>query len=273
VNKIIGIAVALGVVAGCRQDQSNLERKVDALGAQLASIEKRLASGGDRGAGPGQPPPRAKRPEPSPTQVFAVPIADLPTTGPADALVTIVEGYEYACPACNGARASVAQMLEQYGDKVRVVYKPYIVHPDTATNASITACAAHAQGKFAAMDKLLWEKAYAGREFGADRLEVFAKEAGLDLERYRKDIAGPCKQRVAQLHAEQQSFGQGATPTFYINGRYLVGAAPAKLKALIDAELALAQQRVSAGTKPADYYQTWVLGKGLPRFDPGKPAT
>jgi hypothetical protein len=65
-----------------------------------------------------------------------------------------------------------------------------------------------------------------------------------------------------------QGFGQGATPTFFVNGRYLVGASPDKLHALVDQELARAQQRIEAGTARADYYRTWVLEKGLKRFVP-----
>jgi hypothetical protein len=71
-----------------------------------------------------------------------------------------------------------------------------------------------------------------------------------------------------QHHAELQQLGQGATPTFFINGRYVVGANPFKLHAVIDEELALAEQRINAGTKPADYYATWVVGQGKKRFEP-----
>jgi protein-disulfide isomerase len=199
--------------------------------------------------------------------VFAVPIADAPSIGKADAPVTIVEAYEYACPACNGARQTMAGLREKYGDKIRVVYRQFIVHPDVATTAAHAVCAAHKQGKFEAMDKVLWEKGYAkGRDFSPAKLEAFATEAGLDLERFKADSNGPCRASVEAGHAELASFGQGATPTFFINGRYVVGASPVALSAVIDEELATATQRIAAGTPPADYYRTWVLEKGQKKF-------
>lgn len=128
-------------------------------------------------------------------------------------------------------------------------------------------CAASQQGKFAQMDTLVWDKAFAARDFSPAKLQSIAVEAGVDLERYQRDLPA-CKQTVMQHHAELQSFGTGATPTFFINGRYIVGASPAKLHAVIDQELALADERIAAGTPSVDYYATWVMAKGLKKFEP-----
>jgi protein-disulfide isomerase len=246
----------------CSSDTRDLERKIDALSTRINVLEARVGTGARA-----QQPQRPRRPEPEPKDVFAVSIEGLPFRGPADAPITIVEGYEYACPACNVARQSVAQTFEKYGDKVRVVYKPYIVHPDIAIDASVAVCAANQQGKFDAMDTAVWEKAFATRDFSAAKLQTVAAETGLDMARYTKDLPA-CRQSVMQHHAELERFGQGATPTFYINGRYVVGASPVKLHAVIDQELALAEERINAGTAKADYYATWVIGKGLKKFEP-----
>jgi protein-disulfide isomerase len=254
--------VAVTLLVACSPDNSGLERKIDALSNRINVLEARVGTGAGK-----QQPQRPRRPEPDPKDVYGVSVAGLPSVGPADAPVTIVEGYEYACPACQTARQSVTQTLAKYGAKVRVVYKPFIVHPDTATDASIAACAANEQGKFAAMDPLIWDKAFGARDFSAAKLETIAAEAGLDVDRYKKDLPA-CRQTVAKHHTELAGFGQGATPTFFINGRYIVGANPARLHAVIDEELALAEERIKAGTKPADYYATWVVGKGLKRFEP-----
>ena len=39
------------------------------------------------------------------------------------------------------------EMVKKYDGKVRVVYKNFVVHPDTATDAHLAACAASKQGK------------------------------------------------------------------------------------------------------------------------------
>ena len=65
--------------------------------------------------------------------------------------------------------------------------------------------------------------------------------------------------------AELTKFGVGATPVFFINGRFLSGAQPfPAFAALIDEELAKAKAAVKAGTKPAKYYEQEIVKKGLP---------
>ncbi|MEO8698511.1 MAG: DsbA family protein [Kofleriaceae bacterium] len=256
---------ALAVLAtACTTDTGPIDRKLDKLQAQIAALDQKVGGGGR----PVPPAPR-KRIEPDAKTVFAVPIAGNAFDGPADAPVTIVEAYEYACPACKNARTSLTQLREKYGDKVRVVYKQYIVHPDVATNAALAICAANKQHKFAEMDRVLWEKGFGGgRDFSQAKIEGFARDAELDLAKFTADVAGSCRDEVAREHAELVALGQVGTPTFFINGRYIMGASPVKLGAMIDEELALASQRIAGGTPPADYYRTWVLAKGAPRFDP-----
>jgi len=256
------LALAISLLVACRPDNSGIERKVDALSNRINVLEARLGTGAAK-----QQPQRPRRAEPDPKDVFSVSIDGLPSRGPVDAPITIVEGYEYACPACNFARQSVTQTFEKYGDKVRVVYKPFIVHPDVATEASIAVCAASQQGKFDPMDVLVWEKAFGTRDFSPAKLQSLAAEAGVDVARYTKDLPA-CRQSVMKHHAELEGFGQGATPTFFVNGRYVVGANPAKIHAVIDQELALADERIKAGTAKADYYATWVIAKGLKKFEP-----
>jgi protein-disulfide isomerase len=167
------------------------------------------------------------------------------------------------------ARGAMAKVREKYGDKVRIVYKQYIVHEDVAVNPGRAACAAHKQGKFEAMDRVLWEKGFAGgRDFSAAKLTAMATDAGLDVPKFEADLA-ECGKSVERDHAQLLAVGQGATPTFYINGRTMVGVAPLeKLSAVIDEELAKAEARIKDGTARADYYRTWVLEKGEKRYVP-----
>jgi hypothetical protein len=54
-----------------------------------------------------------------------------------------------------------------------------------------------------------------------------------------------------------------ATPSFFINGRYMAGARDiADFQALIDEELAKANAAIKRGVKPEKVYETEVLGKG-----------
>ena len=81
---------------------------------------------------------------------------------------------------------------------------------------------------------------------------------------------------MAQM-AHSTLLGAGGTPTFFINGRILIGAQPvAKFAAIIDEELTKADDRIAKGTKAADYYKTWVITPGwtsAPWNTPTAPPT
>ncbi len=68
-----------------------------------------------------------------------------------------------------------------------------------------------------------------------------------------------------------QQFGVGATPAFFINGRFISGAVPIdQFTTVIDDELKKANERIQQGTPKAQYYQQWVLDKGLKSLEAPK---
>lgn len=217
-------------------------------------------------------PSRPARPQPDPKKVYAVTVAGHPAQGASDALVTIVRAGEYACPFCEKTRDTMDQLLAQYGSDVRIVHRDFVVHPQQATQTAHAACAAHKQGRFWELDELLWEKSFKTRQFEPAHLETLAAEAGLDLARYRADLAGDCAQELVDGMKELSALGVYATPAFFVNGRFLSGAQPVtSFAALIDEELALARKRVKTGTKKKRYYEEWVVKKGLTRIDAPTP--
>ena len=237
---------------------------VEDLYTKLTQLESQIEK-----MGAARPPVRPSRPQPDPRKTYAVIATDSPSRGPADALVTVVRAGEYACPFCEKTRTTMDQLLTEYGSDLRVVHKDFIVHPQVATDAAHAACAAYKQGRFWEMDALLWDKAFMTRQFEPSHIEALAVEAGLDVDRYRADIAGDCPARVAAEMKELSAIGVGATPAFFINGRFLSGAQPIDaFRTLVDEELALARKRVKTGTKKKRYYEEWVVKKGLTRLEP-----
>lgn len=233
-------------------------------------------------------PPRPPRIEPDRAQVYAIPVDGYPSNGPAGAKVTLVAARDYACPFCEKSRATLADLRKKYGNDLRIVYRNFIVHPQVATAAALAACAAARQGKFDAIDDALWEKGFKARAFDALRsgsdpqcwttsegcsvVIGFARDANLKIDWVKADMRS-CEAEVHTDMRELFGFAVGSTPSFFINGRYRVGAAPAEtFEALIDEELAKANQRIQAGTPRAAYYKTWVLGKGLTKVDTAAAA-
>jgi protein-disulfide isomerase len=253
----------------------------DQLADKLAELNRRIDQLAARNV------PRPVRNEPDRAQVYAIPVDGYPSRGPVDAKVTMVIARDYACPFCEKSRATLDDLRKKYGNDLRIVYRNLVVHPQFATAAALAACAAAKQGKFDAIDDALWEKGFKARVFdqskpGSDRCWTtpegcavalgFARDAHLKLDRFKDDMRS-CEAELGADMRELTGFGLGSTPSFFINGRYMVGAAPAEtFETLIDEELAKANQRIQAGTPKAAYYKTWVLGKGLTKFDSTAPA-
>ncbi|MCA9680037.1 MAG: thioredoxin domain-containing protein [Kofleriaceae bacterium] len=263
------VALSVGVtLSACQQDNKAVEKKLDDLSKQVTDLKKMVAAGGGgRGAAPAQ---RPRRQEPDPKDVYAVPIDGLPFRGAADAPVTIVKAYEFACPYCEKVRPTHDQILKDYDGKVKIVYDDFVVHPQYATMPAQAACAATKQGKFPEMEHALWEKAFKTRKFDEDNMVALATELGLNVDKFKTDMKGDCVAFVQKNQATLRSFGVGATPAHFINGRFLPGGAVPypQFKAMIDEELKKAEERIAAGTPKADYYKTWVMDKGLKKFTP-----
>ena len=71
------------------------------------------------------------------------------------------------------------------------------------------------------------------------RIEQYAKELGLDMNRFKAALdSNKFDAQIAAEQAEAGRVGADGTPTFFINGRQLVGAQPVdQFKAIIDEEL------------------------------------
>jgi protein-disulfide isomerase len=277
------IVFAVVVVAACQRDDSGLSRKIDELNKRLDKLEPMLARGG-AGAAPQQ---RPARNEPDRAKTYAVPVDGDPVVGPADAKVTVVKAYDYACPFCEKVRDAMEDLHKKYPNDVRVIYKQFVVHPQVATASALAACAADRQGKFKALDALLWDKGFKGRQFDKDSTGEaggsqkcwetaagcpvvlgFAQEVGLNLDKFKADMKGECQQLVQKDMRELSALGVGSTPTFFINGRYMVGAAPTEsFVTLVEEELKKANERIAAGTPAASYYQQAILDKGLKQLE------
>jgi protein-disulfide isomerase len=204
-------------------------------------------------------------PEPDPSTVYAVPVDGSPVEGPADAKVTIVKAFEFACQFCERSRSTLKEIRSKYGNDVRIVYKHFIVHQDDAVAPARAVCAAHLQGKFTAMKDAIWDHGFnAGRDLSEENMKRQARRVGLNMRRFEQDMKGPCAERVEKDHALLSRVGVQGTPYFYINGRLVRGAMPFDMfQQLIDEELAKANEVIQTqGVKAADYYDTVIVAKG-----------
>ena len=286
-NKLVFIALSLTLVA-CQQDTKNIERKIDDLTKNQQKMMEMLAKGGG-GAGAGQQ--RPARQEPDRAKTYAVPVENDAFEGPADAKITVVKAYDYACPYCEKVRPTMAELRQKYGNDIRIVSKQMVVHPNNAMAGALAFCAAAKQGKSKEIDALIWDKGFKQRQLdnsavaapaeaggapagaaggkcwdaagGCPLVVGYATELGLNVDKFKADMKGECQQLVQKDMKELQQLGVGATPSFFVNGRFLSGAVPVEnFSAIIDEELKKANERIQQGTPAAEYYQQWVVAKG-----------
>jgi len=189
-------------------------------------------------AGGAQKADRPTRRRPDPSQEYKVALGKAPIRGAKDAPITIVEWSDFQCPFCNRVTPTLAKVEEEYGSKVRIVFKhlPLSIH-SKAPAAHAAAEAAHRQGKFWEMHDKIFESQ---RDLAVETFERYAKEIGIDVERFKKDVvSADVKKSVDEDMQQAQELGVSGTPAFFINGRFLSGAQPFEsFKRTIDAELA-----------------------------------
>jgi protein-disulfide isomerase len=173
--------------------------------------------------------------------------ANDPSIGSADAKVTIVEFSDFQCPFCRAFfEDTYAQLKKTYIDtgKARLVFRhfPLSFHP-AAKPAALAAQCANDQSKFWQYhDKIFIEQAKKGNgtvEFGSTELKLWASQLGLNMETFNScfDSAKYAKDIEDDIQVGSNA-GVSGTPSFFINGKLLVGAQPfSAFQKAIDAEL------------------------------------
>lgn len=171
-----------------------------------------------------------------------------PSRGPANAPITVVEFGDYQCPFCHHLEPTLESVLEQYSHQVRFVFRNFPltdIHPE-AMHAAEAAMCADQQGKFWPMHDAIYGDS---TPLSDSSLRSLAKQVGLDSQKFEECVRSPVPAKVinADLQAGE-SLGVEATPTLFIDGRYINGDVPRKqLVSVIEDELKIkAERKVTA---------------------------
>jgi protein-disulfide isomerase len=163
-----------------------------------------------------------------------------PWVGGKNAPVTIVEFSDFQCPYCRSAEPVLKRIRAKYGDKIKLVYMdfPLGMHAHAMDAAVAGRCAAD-QKKFWQLHDAMF--ANQSKLDPAD-LQASAAKAGLDKKKF--DACLKAKTGIAGIKADQaegERLGVTGTPTFFVNGRELVGVESEKnFSNVIEEELARA---------------------------------
>ncbi len=192
---------------------------------------------------PAAPVPAAAAAAPGvPLPAGALPIRpDDPVRGNPGAPVTIVLFSDFQCPFCSRVEPTLARVEQEYGQKVRLVWKhqPLPFHPN-ALPAAEAAEAAREQGKFWPMHDRLFA---AQQQLSPDLYARVAKELGLDVAKFEEATrSGRGRARIVEDQRIAAQVGANGTPTMFVNGEKVEGAVPFEtLKAVIDRKLTAAR--------------------------------
>jgi len=144
-----------------------------------------------------------------------------PVSGNPKADVTIVEFFDYQCGYCKRTMQNVLD-LQKEDPKIRVVWKELPILGPVSEFAARAAMAAKSQGKY-----LEFHTAVMGArgQLTPDAVMKHAADAGIDVERLKKDMMDPAIAKYLRDTLElAQALGINGTPGFVIGDKLVPGA-------------------------------------------------
>jgi protein-disulfide isomerase len=171
-------------------------------------------------------------------------LANAPSRGNANAKVVIQEFSDFQCPYCSKAEDSVNEVMKNYGDKVKFVWRnmPLPMHADAplAAQASMEAYKQKGSDGFWKMHDLLYGAQKTEGGLKREALDKYAQQLGLNMDKWKTAL--DTQSHKAEVDADAKAgndAGISGTPAFLINGYFINGAQPfGKFRKLIDKALA-----------------------------------
>jgi protein-disulfide isomerase len=211
------LAATLALACGpSSRDIQEIRDMLQQMSAKLESIDQTLAP--LRAAAQAQPPGEDFN------KVYDIQVGDSPIKGDPNAPVTLVEYSDFECPYCARADPGLKELAAKYPQKLRVVFKHYpLPFHEKARPLAIASMAAQEQGRVGEFHDAVFKGTSSNSLESSDAaIEGYAKQAGLDVERFkrdRKEKAADYDKRVEQDIAQGNSVDVRGTPTLFINGK------------------------------------------------------
>jgi protein-disulfide isomerase len=147
------------------------------------------------------------------------------TAGDPDADIVIVEFGCFTCPYTAQAESSVMMLLRRHNDSVYYVFKPFPLpnHAYSYETAKAVLCAEE-QGMHWELKNKIFAQQMVCIDEGEVAIDSLAEEAGLDMEAFNACYQGSEVEEELERYIDQGKASHlYATPTFFINGKPLVG--------------------------------------------------
>lgn len=222
---IAAMAICVAGLVACNQASAggsfNQQARIDSLEKKVAELESNVEAVAyilEKRAGMSIE--DAKKEMEEANKVWDIPVDESPVFGnTTNPKLTIVEFTEFQCPYCSRIAPTMKELMDKHPGEIKFIYKnfPLSFHAN-AKPAAAAAIAAQKQGKF-------WEYRYAlashSRELGDSIYVEVAKQIGLNIEQFKKDMVLDSAM-MARIDKDFQlgvKVGVQGTPNFYINGK------------------------------------------------------
>ncbi len=177
-----------------------------------------------------------------------------PYVGPREALVVVNVFSDFQCPVCKRSADPIKQLAADFPGKVKVYFRHNaLAMHGRSKPAALATMAAKNQGKFWQYHDKLFETG----QLDDASFEQFAKDLGLDVAKFKADMADPAMAaRVDQEAKWAESMGATGTPGFFVNGVRQVGwGSYMALKSMVQRELEKSEEAIAQGTPKAQVLQ------------------
>lgn len=151
--------------------------------------------------------------------------------GKAGSKVTLIEYGDYQCPPCANIYPVIKSITEKYKGQLQFVFRNFPItsaHPN-AKAAAAAAEVAGLQDKFWEMHNKIYETQSDWSDLSISErgsfFENLAKDLGLDIEKFKTDIAEPkINEKINYDTDLGKKVGVKGTPSFYLNGTLIDSA-------------------------------------------------
>lgn len=161
-----------------------------------------------------------------------------PSKGAENPELTIIEFSDFECPYCERGYWTMELIMEEYGDRVNLVFKNYPLsfHANAQEAAEASECAFD-QGLFWEYHDALFENQ---DSISSEYFVTLAEELGLDMDTFNSCLeSGEKTASVTEDMAAASSLGITGTPSFLVGDELVVGAQSFDtIAGIIDAQLA-----------------------------------
>lgn len=152
--------------------------------------------------------------------------SSIPMLGAEEPLVVVTVFCDYQCPACRMASSQLDTLVSAFDDTVQLRYRqfPLMGMHRLARDAAVYALAAHRQGRFSCMNKILYLRQPEWDELSPEAFREAAADLAVachaDRAQFLSDSEDPELGRQVDDDAEiaRTLEERGGTPTIYVNG-------------------------------------------------------